>query len=98
MTFKGREHPTAKPVELVVRALHNSSQSGEIVADLFGGAGTTLIACEQHGRKARLMEIDPRYVDVTVQRWQRYTRQQATLEGVDRTYQEVSQCRYQKAA
>lgn len=93
-----REHPTAKPVELVVRALRNSSQSGEIVADLFGGAGSTLIACEQHGRKARLMEIDPRYVDVTVQRWQRYTRQPATLEGVDRTYQEVAQCRYKDAA
>jgi DNA modification methylase len=93
-----REHPTAKPVELVVRALINSSQSGEIVADLFGGAGSTLIACEQHGRQARLMEIDPRYVDVTVERWQRYTGEQATLEGDGRTYQEVAQCRYQKAA
>jgi DNA modification methylase len=93
-----REHPTAKPVELVVRALINSSQSGEIIADLFGGAGSTLIACEQHGRKARLMEIDPRYVDVTVERWQRYVGQQATLEGDGRTYHEVAQCRYKKAA
>ena len=81
-----------------MRALINSSQSGEIVADWFGGAGSTLIACEQHGRQAKLMEIDPRYVDVTVARWQRYTGEQATLEGDGRTYQEVAQCRYQKAA
>ncbi len=56
-----RIHPTTKPVELVERALVNSSKPGDVVADLFGGSGSTLIGCERKGRKARLMEIDPRY-------------------------------------
>lgn len=66
-------HPTMKPVELVTRAIHNSSKSGDIVIDLFGGSGTTLIASEQEGRKARLMELDTRYVDVIVKRYIRTT-------------------------
>jgi len=56
-----RIHPTAKPVELIERALLNSSKAGDIVADLFGGSGSTLIGCERRGRHARLMEIDPKY-------------------------------------
>jgi DNA methylase len=68
-----RVHPTAKPVELVERALRNSSKSGDLVADLFGGSGSTLIACERRNRKARLMEIDPRYADCTCRRFQEYT-------------------------
>lgn len=63
-------HPTQKPVELAQRAIANSSLRGEVVLDLFGGSGSTLIAAENMGRKARLMELDPRYVDVEVQRWQ----------------------------
>ena len=59
--------------------LVNSSQRGELVADLFGGSGSTLIACEQRGRKARVLEIDPRYVDLIVRRWQEFTGQKATL-------------------
>ena len=59
-----RLHPTAKPVELIERALVNSSKAGDIVVDLFGGSGSTLIGCERRGRKARLMEIDPKYADV----------------------------------
>ena len=68
-----RIHPTAKPVELIERALLNSSKAGDIVADLFGGSGSTLIACERRGRKARLMEIDPKYADCIVRRFQEYT-------------------------
>jgi DNA modification methylase len=64
-----RIHPTAKPVELVERALVNSSKAGDIVVDLFGGSGSTLIGCERRGRQARLMEIDPKYADCIVRRW-----------------------------
>jgi DNA modification methylase len=74
-----RLHPTAKPVELVERALLNSSKAGDIVADFFGGSGSTLIACERRNRKSRLMEIDPRYADVIVRRYQEYTGKQAVL-------------------
>ena len=66
-------HPTMKPVALVERAIRNSSKSRDIVLDLFGGSGTTMIAAERMGRRARLLELDPRYVDVIVQRWQSAT-------------------------
>jgi DNA modification methylase len=85
-----RIHPTAKPVELVERALLNSSKSGDIVADLFGGSGSTLIACERRGRKARLMEIDPKYADCIVKRYQEYTGKLATLEGDGRVFEAIS--------
>lgn len=71
-------HPTMKPVELVERAIRNSSKSRDIVLDLFGGSGSTLIACEKTGRRARVMELDPKYVDVIIRRWQEYTGQGAT--------------------
>jgi len=70
-------HPTMKPIELVERAICNSSKSRDIVLDLFGGSGTTLIAAERTGRSARLMEFDPKYVDVIVQRWQQLTGREA---------------------
>jgi DNA modification methylase len=85
-----RLHPTMKPVELVERALLNSSKSGDIIVDLFGGSGTTLIGCERRGRTARLMELDPRYADVIVQRWQEYTGKKATLEGDGRTFEQIA--------
>ena len=66
-------HPTMKPVALVERAIRNSSKSRDIVFDPFGGSGTTLIAAEHSGRRARLIELDPKYVDVIVQRWQTTT-------------------------
>ena len=72
------EHPTMKPVDLIEYQVKNSSKRGDTVLDLFGGSGTTLIACEKTGRSARLMELDPRYVDVTVRRWQDFTGQRAT--------------------
>ncbi|ARK96155.1 site-specific DNA-methyltransferase [Burkholderia pseudomallei] len=71
-------HPTMKPVELVERAVRNSSKTRDIVLDPFGGSGTTLIACEKSGRRARLIELDPKYVDVIVRRWQDYTGAEAT--------------------
>lgn len=70
-------HLTEKPVELAVMAMQYSSRPGEIVLDLFGGSGSTLIAAEQTGRKARLMEIDPLYCDVIVQRWEAFTGRKA---------------------
>jgi len=71
-------HPTMKPVELVERAIRNSSRPGNVVLDPFGGSGTTLIAAEKSGRRARLIELDPKYVDVIVRRWQDYAGAQAT--------------------
>jgi DNA modification methylase len=77
-------------VELVERALINSSKSGDIVVDLFGGSGSTLIGCERRGRRACLMEIDPRYADCLVRRWEEYTGKRATLEGDRRTFEEIA--------
>lgn len=71
-------HPTMKPVELVERAIRNSSKSRDIILDLFGGSGTTMIAAERAGRRARLVELDPKYIDVIVQRWQSLTGGSAT--------------------
>jgi DNA modification methylase len=74
-------HPTMKPVELVERAIRNSSRPGNSVMDPFGGSGTTMIAAEKTGRVARLIELDPKYVDVIVRRWQDWTGKAATLEA-----------------
>ena len=74
-------HPTMKPVELVERAIRNSSRPGDVVLDPFGGSGTTLIAAEKSGRQARLIELDPKYVDVIVRRWQEYAGAQAVREA-----------------
>ena len=76
-------HPTMKPVELMERAVRNSSKTRDLVLDPFGGSGTTLIACEKSGRRARLIELDPKYCDVIVKRWQDWTGKQATRQ-VDR--------------
>ncbi|MDP1620513.1 MAG: site-specific DNA-methyltransferase [Hylemonella sp.] len=74
-------HPTMKPVELVERAIRNSSRPGDIVLDPFGGSGTTLIAAEKSGRSGWLIELDPKYVDVIVRRWQDWTGQEAYREA-----------------
>ena len=66
-----------KPVELVERAIHNSSKTKDIVLDAFGGSGSTMIACEKTGRRARLIELDPKYVDVIVKRWEDFTGKKA---------------------
>jgi len=90
-------HPTQKPVELIERALENSSKAGDIVIDCFGGSGSTLIACEKTGRHSRLMELDPKYCDVIVKRWQDFTGQKATLEPTGRTFEDVASDRYSPA-
>lgn len=78
---RSAEHPTMKPIDLVLGMLKNSSQRGDVVLDLFGGSGSTLIACQKSGRKARLMEFDPRFADVIVRRWQEFTGRKAHLEA-----------------
>lgn len=72
-------HPTMKPIKLIARLVKNSSRSGEIVLDLFGGSGSTIITCEQLNRKCRTMEYDPKYVDVIIQRWEQFTGEKAVL-------------------
>jgi DNA modification methylase len=83
-------HPTQKPVELVERALTNSSKAGDSVLDLFGGSGSTLIAAEKTGRNARLMELDPKYVDVIVKRWQAFTGKDAVHADSGQTFNEIA--------
>jgi DNA modification methylase len=77
--IKSEEHPTMKPVALVARAVENSTNKGDVVLDLFGGSGTTLIACEQTGRQCRMMELDPHYCDVIIKRWENLTGRKAEL-------------------
>lgn len=89
-------HPTMKPVALIEYPLCNSSRGGDVVLDLFGGSGSTLIACEKHSRSARLMEIDQKYCDVIVRRWQEFTGQQATLSGDGRAFSLVEKERTEK--
>ena len=79
-----------KPVELVQKAIRNSSKSGYVVFDPFGGSGSTLIACETTGRQARLIEVDPRYVDVIVKRWQDYTGRKAVLKNDGREFEQIA--------
>jgi DNA modification methylase len=73
------DHATAKPLELCARAIRHASKQGEIVLDIFGGSGSTLIAAEQTGRTCYMMELDPKYVDVIVKRWENLTGQKAEL-------------------
>ena len=77
------EHLTQKPTELAVRAMEYSSRPGESVLDLFAGSGSTLIAAEQTGRKAFLMELDCLYCDVIVSRWEQFTGKKAVLAGTE---------------
>lgn len=86
-------HPTMKPVALVERMLRNNAKKGAVVLDLFGGSGSTLMACEKLGMKARLSELDAGYVDVIVNRWQNYTGKVAVLESANKTYAEVADIR-----
>jgi DNA modification methylase len=91
-------HPTMKPIELIERAIGNSSREGDVILDVFGGSGSTLIACQRTGRQARLIELDPRYVDVIVRRWEQFTGKAAVLESQGATFAEVADERLRKAA
>jgi DNA modification methylase len=90
---RSAEHPTMKPVALVAQMLENSTKAGGVVLDLFGGSGSTMIACHQHGRVARLMELDERFVDVIVRRWQTFAGERARLDGCGRAFEEVKAAR-----
>lgn len=84
------EHPTMKPVGLFEYQLLNNTKGGDIVLDSFGGSGTTLIAAEKNGRDARLMELDPKYCDVIIKRWQDFTGRKAIHEATGKTFGEVA--------
>jgi DNA modification methylase len=84
------EHPTMKPVELVERAIRNSSKTRDTILDVFGGSGTTLIACEKSGRQARVVELEPKYCDVICRRFQEFSGKTATLEADGLTFADVA--------
>ena len=84
-------HPTVKPVRLVADAILDCSNRSDLILDLFGGSGTTMIACEETERKCYMMEIDPKYCDVSIRRWQKLTGQQAILEANGKTFYELSE-------
>ena len=77
--LKNDLHPTMKPIRLLARLVSNSSNPGDVVLDLFGGSGSTMIACQQLGRKSFLMELDPRFCDVIIERWETFTGKKAVL-------------------
>lgn len=87
---RNAEHPTMKPVELFEYCLLNNTKGGDVVLDSFGGSGTTLIAAEKNNRVARLMELDPKYCDVIVKRWQEFTGKKATLESTGEQFDEIA--------
>ena len=76
---RNAEHPTMKPILLFDYQIKNNTKAEDVVLDTFGGSGTTLIACEQNGRSAYLMELDPKYVDVIIKRWEELTGEEAVL-------------------
>ena len=84
------QHPTQKPVELSERAIKNSTRANNTILDYFGGSGSTLIACEKTNRQARVMELDPKYVDVIVKRWQDFTGLIAIHEKTGKTFNEMN--------
>lgn len=77
-----------KPVALFEYQMLNNTKGGDLVLDLFGGSGTTVIACEKNGRYARVMELDPKYCDVTIRRWQSFTGKRAVLESTGQPFPE----------
>lgn len=87
---EGRVHPTQKPVELAIWAFDYFKDVTSVL-DLFGGSGSTLIACEKTNRKCYMMELDPHYVDVIIKRWQEYTGKEAILDGTGKTYDTIAQ-------
>ena len=91
-------HPTVKPVAMVVDAIKDCSKRGGLILDPFCGSGTILIAAEKTGRRARAIELDPKYVDVAVRRWQQYSGKIARLAPMDETFDEVSEARLGEVA
>jgi DNA modification methylase len=87
---RSEEHPTMKPVDLITRCVANNTPAGGLIYDAFSGSGSTLMACEQGGFRCRGMDLDPRYCDVIVRRWQEFTGRDATLDGDTRTFRELA--------
>ena len=87
---RNSHHPTMKPVALIERMLTNSSKRGGMILDPFGGSGSTLMACERQDRICRTMELDPRFVDVIIRRWEDATGREALLEDGVRPFVEVA--------
>ena len=88
-TLKNDLHPTMKPIPLIENAIINSSKSGHLVIDMFLGSGSTMIACEKTNRKCYGMELDEKYCEVIIKRWEQYTGKKATLESTGQTYEEL---------
>ncbi len=88
--LKNTLHPTMKPVELCKRAILNSSKTDDIILDCFGGSGSTLIACEQTDRRCRMIELDPKYIDVIIKRWQNFSGKEAKLEMDGKSFNEIT--------
>jgi DNA modification methylase len=89
-TSKNDLHPTMKPVELVEKAILDGSQINGIVLDIFGGSGSTIIACEKNKRDCRMMELDPKYCDVIIKRWEEYTGKKAIHEVSEKTFEDLT--------
>src|SRR6478752_1018312 len=85
-----RSHPTVKPVTLVADAMRDCTRRGDVVLDTFSGSGTTIMAAERIGRRAYAMEIEPRYVDVAIRRWQAFTRKDAVHAKTGRTFDQLT--------
>ena len=92
------DHPTQKPLELMRRPILNHTKRGELIYDPFLGSGTSMLAAETTGRVCYGIDLDPKFVDVIVQRWQQYTGKSATLEGDGRTFAEIASKRKSDAA
>lgn len=90
-------HPTVKPVALIADAMRDCSRRGSVILDAFAGSGSTIIAAEQIGRRAFCIELEPRYVDVAIQRWQRFTGKDAVLDSSGQTFEEVRAQRTSRA-
>lgn len=95
---RNSDHPTMKPVALVERMLSNSAKKGDVVLDMFGGSGSTMIACERLNMRAHLMELDPKFCDVIVKRWQEFTGREAIHEESTQTFAELDGQRLGKKA
>jgi len=87
---RSKDHPTTKPVDLFEYQILNNTKGSDIVLDSFAGSGTTIIACEKNNRKAMCMELDPKYCDVIIKRWEEFTGKQAILESTGKTYSEAA--------
>ena len=87
---RSKDHPTTKPVDLFEYQILNNTKGSDIVLDSFAGSGTTIIACEKNNRKAMCMELDPKYCDVIIKRWEEFTGKEAVLESSGKTHSEAA--------